>query len=129
MLFLVAASARQNEDQSIWRTWQDEKKLIVVTTPDWNAVEGTLIRYERRGHEWIKVSEPIPVVVGRAGMAWDPALTRENPDRYPGPVKHEGDGRSPSGVFALKDGTFGFARELSGSRRYTPLTPTIECVD
>jgi len=129
ILGLAAASAQQNEDKSIWRTWQDEKKLIAVTTPDWNAVEGTLIRYERRGREWIKVSEPIPVVVGRAGMAWDPALARDSPDRYPGPVKHEGDGRSPSGVFLLKGETFGFAGELPGSRMYTPLTPTIECVD
>src|SRR5690242_4068676 len=53
IVFLVAAAAQQQEDQSIWRRWQNEKKLIVVTTPDWNAVEGTLIRYERRGREWI----------------------------------------------------------------------------
>ncbi len=61
-------------------------------------------------------------------MAWDPALTRQSPGRYPGVIKHEGDGRSPAGIFQLKDGTFGFA-ELPGSRRYTLLTPTVECVD
>jgi L,D-peptidoglycan transpeptidase YkuD (ErfK/YbiS/YcfS/YnhG family) len=124
-----AAAAPQSKDKSIWRIWEGEKKMIVVTTPDWDAVEGTLTRYERRDREWIKVSEPIPVVVGHAGMAWDPALTRQSPGRYPGRIKHEGDGRSPAGAFQLKAGTFGFADQLPGSRMYTPLTPTVECVD
>jgi D-alanyl-D-alanine dipeptidase len=123
------AAAPQDNAKSIWRTWDVEKKLIVVTTPDWDAVQGTLTRYERRDREWIKVSEPIPVVVGHVGMAWDPALTRQSPGRYPGPIKHEGDGRSPAGAFQLKGGTFGFANQLPGSRMYMPLTPTIECVD
>ncbi|MFL6439821.1 MAG: L,D-transpeptidase [Terriglobales bacterium] len=134
LLILATAAAPQNQDGAIWRTWHNEKKLIVVTTPDWDAVQGTLTRYERRDREWIKVSEPIPVVVGHAGLAWDPALIRQSPDRYrrpsnPGPIKHEGDGRSPAGVFQLKDGAFGFASQLPGSHMYMPLTPTIECVD
>ena len=118
------------------------KKLIVVITPDWGSVQGTLTRYELRPKivddqsqgvvtrwEWEKISEPIPVVVGRSGLAWDPALARQYPDLYPGPVKHEGDGRSPAGGFQLKRGTFGFASALPSSRVYIPLTPAIECVD
>lgn len=136
-LFLISAFATaavsQASDKTIWRTWHDEKKLIVVVTPDWNAMQGALTRYERRDGEWIRVSEPIPIVVGRAGMAWDPALARQS-DRYlrsskSGPIKHEGDGRSPAGVFQLKGETFGFATTLPGALRYTQLTPTIECVD
>lgn len=129
VLLLTLAGKAGAQDKSIWRGWEGEKKLIVVTTLGWNAVQGTLTRYERRDHLWIKVSEPIAVVVGRAGLAWDPELTRENTDRYLGPIKHEGDGRSPAGLFQLKRGTFGFANELPGSRIYMPLTPTIECVD
>lgn len=142
ILSLATQAAPQNKDNAIWRTWNDEKKLIVVTTPDWDAVQGKLIRYKRRDGQWIKVSEPIPVVVGRAGMAWDPALARESPDRYlrsskPGPIKHEGDGRSPAGVFQLKGDTFGFSPNgASGLAKATPespgyiqLTPTVECVD
>jgi zinc D-Ala-D-Ala dipeptidase len=139
LLLLILTTAAMPQDEAIWRSWHNKNKLIVVTTPDWDAVQGTLTRYERRDREWIKVSEPIPVVVGHAGLAWDPALTRENPNRYhpstnpgpinPGPIKHEGDGRSPAGVFQLKDGAFGFAGQLPGSRLYMPLTPTIECVD
>jgi D-alanyl-D-alanine dipeptidase len=132
VLLLVAFAAKagaQDKDKSIWRAWHDEKKLVVVTTPDWNAVQGTLTRYERRDRMWVKVSEPIPIVVGRAGLAWDPALVRQTANRYPGPIKHEGDGRSPAGVFQLKGGTFGFADDLPGSRNYIHLTPTTECVD
>ncbi len=128
-LCLVTSAPAQNKDQSIWRTWEGEKHLIVVVTPAWNSVQGTLTRYERRNLEWIKIGESIPVVVGRAGLAWDPALRRQSPDRYSGPIKHEGDGRSPAGVFQLKGETFGFSTALPGSRLYMPLTPTIECID
>jgi zinc D-Ala-D-Ala dipeptidase len=128
VLLLTLAGKTGAQDKSIWRAWEGEKKLIVVTTPHWNAVQGTLTRYERRDHVWVRVGEPNPVVVGRAGLAWDPELTRQNPDRYLGPIKHEGDGRSPAGLFQLT-GTFGFANELPASRIYRPLTPTIECID
>src|SRR5215472_6669244 len=129
LLLLTLAGKAGAQDKSIWRAWEGEKKLIVVTTADWNVVQGTLTRYERRDRAWVKVSEPMPVVVGRAGLAWDPGLTRQNPGRYFGPIKHEGDGRSPAGLFQLQAGTFGFANDLPGSRIYMPLTPTIECVD
>ncbi|MBO0911580.1 MAG: L,D-transpeptidase family protein [Acidobacteria bacterium] len=129
LLVLALAGAAGPRAKSVWRAWEGEKKLIVVTTPDWTAVQGTLSRYERRGRKWVKVGEAIPVVVGRRGLAWDPALARQNSGRYRGPVKHEGDGRSPAGIFQLKAGTFGFANELPGSRTYMQLTPAIECVD
>jgi len=128
LLFFLLGTA-SGQDSGIWHAWEGEKKLIIVTTPDWNAVQGTLTRYERREREWIKVGEPIQVAVGRAGLGWDPALKRPSADRYPGPIKHEGDGRSPAGIFQLKQGTFGFANQLPGSHVYMPLTPSIECVD
>ena len=126
---LVPPSGLVAQDNQVWRHWQGEKKLIVVTAPNWDAVKGKLVRYERRDGKWVRISEPIPIVVGKTGMAWDPALVRREPARYPGPVKHEGDGRSPAGIFPLKRGTFGFAASVPGSTNYIHLTPTIECVD
>jgi L,D-peptidoglycan transpeptidase YkuD (ErfK/YbiS/YcfS/YnhG family) len=130
-LFLVVGSVGMavSQNGSVWRAWEGEKKLIVVTTPDWSVVQGTLTRYQRSSDRWQAVGDTIPIVVGRAGLGWDPALLREHPERYPGPVKHEGDGRSPAGVFQLKRGTFGFAPDLPGSHMYIPLTQAIECVD
>lgn len=104
-------------------------KVIVVATPNWNSVQGTLIRYERRGKKWKQVGAKVPVVVGKNGLAWDPALARGHSDLYPGPVKHEGDGRSPAGILPLNRGAFGFAPSLAETGIYRSLTPTTECVD
>ena len=110
-------------------------QMIVVTTSDWNAVEGRLQRYERATvHEkWRPVGDPISIVVGKNGLGWgigviatDDAQVRSAAD----PVKREGDGKSPAGVFAL--GTaFGYASEpLRGLKMpYLNLTSSIECVD
>ena len=110
-------------------------QMIVIITPDWNAVEGRLERFERADpHEsWRSVGESIPIVVGSKGMGWGIGLIDAG---YPGvrvesePVKIEGDGKSPAGVFAL--GTaFGYAAQpLTGTKLpYLVLTPSIECVD
>lgn len=106
----------------------DVIRLVVVTTPGWNAVDGTLTRYERRGDNWARVGRQVPVVVGKSGMGWDPELAKKDPGDFHGPVKHEGDGRSPAGVLGLTS-TFGFAPSIRGSNRYRTLTPTTECVD
>jgi D-alanyl-D-alanine dipeptidase len=99
-------------------------KLLVVTTPDWNAVRGTLTRYERVQGKWSQLGQPVSIVVGKSGLGWTPAL----PPDPSAPAKKEGDGRSPAGIFPLTQ-TFGFADALAGARDYLPLSPTIECVD
>lgn len=110
-------------------------QMIVVTTADWNVVEGRLQRYERATlHDaWRHVGEAIPIVVGKNGMGWGVgAIATDDPEvRCPSdPIKKEGDGRTPAGVFTL--GTvFGYAsRPLPGLKMpYLSLTPSIECVD
>lgn len=98
-------------------------KLIVVTTPDWNSVDGQLVRYQKSHNKWKQVGESVPIVVGKNGMAWDPTFMTGG-----GMVKHEGDGRSPAGVYPISQ-TFGFAPSLGSSKDYLSLTPAIECVD
>src|SRR5580704_17214863 len=107
-------------------------QLIVVTTSGWNAVEGRLQRYERDAvHEqWQAVGEPFAIVVGKNGLGWGIGVIAGGPDAAAGPVKKEGDGKAPAGVFAL--GTaFGYASQpLPGLKMpYLNLTPSIECVD
>jgi D-alanyl-D-alanine dipeptidase len=108
-------------------------QMIVVTTPDWNAVDGRLQRYERRSARdtWVPVGDSIAIVVGKKGLGWGAGVTTSDTGRSASdPVKKEGDGKSPAGVFQL--GTaFGYAPEaLSGSKlHYLELTPSIECVD
>ena len=101
-ILAVSAQVAVVESDALMQSTQ----MIVVTTPGWNAVEGTLRRYERgTPHEtWRPVGEPIPIVVGQKGMGWglggiatDDLKVRLASD----PVKKEGDGRSPAGVFSL----------------------------
>lgn len=106
------------------------RQLILVTTPEWGSVRGTLRRFERRGAraKWTQVGEAFEIVVGRGGLGWGDGVVETQGD---GPSKREGDGRAPAGVFHLTR-AFGFAdaRESSWLRvPYTPLTPQVECVD
>ena len=110
-------------------------QIIVVTTSDWSTVEGHLWRYERGtgDDEWRPVGDPIPIVVGKNGLGWGIGVISTGDAKFrlaPDPVKREGDGRAPAGVFAL--GTaFGYALEpLRGLKTpYLNLTQSIECVD
>jgi D-alanyl-D-alanine dipeptidase len=110
-------------------------QMIVVTTSDWNAVEGRMQRFERAAARdaWSPVSEPISVVVGKNGMGWGiGVIATDDPNirSTSDPVKQEGDGKAPAGVFGL--GTaFGYTPQpLPGSKMpYLNLTASIECVD
>lgn len=108
-------------------------QMIVVTTPDWNSLQGRLQRYERAnsGIAWEPVGNAIPIVLGKNGMAWGSgAVALDDVRAKSDPVKREGDGRSPAGVFGL--GTaFGYAPEpLAGTMLpYLSLTSSTECVD
>jgi D-alanyl-D-alanine dipeptidase len=79
------------------------------------------------------VGDPIAIVVGKKGMGWGAGLMpTDNPSlRSPeDPVKKEGDGKSPAGVFRI--GTaFGYAAQKPADWKmaYVHLTPAVECVD
>lgn len=127
----VSAQAAAGEPRAFMQSTQ----MIVVTTSDWNTVEGKLQRYQRgTPHEaWRPVGEPIAIVVGQKGMGWGiGVLATDDPKvRLPSdPVKKEGDGRSPAGVFALGTAFGDASQPLPGLKTpYLPLTPSIECVD
>ncbi len=120
-LALLAVTVAAQDSRSLV---SHASKLIVVTTPDWNSVHGTLKRYEKRNGKWQQLGDPVSIVVGKSGIGWTPAL----PPDPNAPVKKEGDGRSPAGIFPLTQ-TFGFADALPGAKDYLSLKPTTECVD
>ncbi len=123
-----AAESRAAADPAP-RVLEAARQLLVVTTPDWDAVAGELRRYERASADgtWQAVGAPVGIVVGKNGTAWDPAVRPS----IPGPTKREGDGRSPAGAFAL--GTaFGLAPPAEASwlrLPYVQEVATLECVD
>ncbi|MHB8909025.1 MAG: L,D-transpeptidase family protein [Syntrophales bacterium] len=85
------------------------RQLVVVRTPDWGTAAGTLQRYRRdpAPAPWQPVGPPIPVTIGRNGLAWGVGLAATG---APGdaPLKREGDGKAPAGAFAF-DTAFGYA--------------------
>lgn len=104
------------------------RQLVLVTTSDWDANQGVAARYERDtdAAAWRQIAA-FPVSIGRHGSAWGSGLHPAT-DVDAGPVKREGDGRSPAGVFAL--GTaFGYAGQASTGLPYAQMQSDSWCMD
>jgi zinc D-Ala-D-Ala dipeptidase len=124
------AAAQRKASRAAGEPLGRSRQLILVTTRDWGAVEGTLRRFERKNSNsaWRQVGPAVPVVVGRNGLAWGAGLSTRVGE---GPLKKEGDGKSPAGAFSLGP-AFGFAPASEASwlkLPYTPLDEGTECVD
>ncbi len=124
---MLAASAYSQQSDPL----KSSTQLLVVTTADWKAVQGKLERFERSGphNKWRAVGDPVTVVVGKNGLGWGSGAVPAS--GQPGdPIKKEGDGKAPAGVFRLST-AFGYApNPQSGwTMPYVPLTPSVECVD
>lgn len=105
--------------------WQSSRQLVLVTVADWNSDHGTLRTFNRGKHGWVAAGIDAPVTIGSNGAGWGLGL---NASRTDGPVKREGDNRSPAGVFRI--GTiFGYAGKADTSMPYRALTATDYCVD
>jgi L,D-peptidoglycan transpeptidase YkuD (ErfK/YbiS/YcfS/YnhG family) len=100
-MLLIAGCAHRPIGDAQAARWQHARQVVLVTTADWNADHGTLRSFSRADDgDWHMVGAPFPVVIGRTGAAWGIGLHDVPPDSD-GPVKQEGDGRSPAGVFTI----------------------------
>lgn len=107
-------------------------QLIVVTTPGWDSVDGHMQRYERASVRdvWQPAGDAFAIVVGKHGLGWGAGVTPVAPPASTGPIKKEGDGKSPAGVFQLGTAFGDASAALDGTKlKYLELTPSIECVD
>lgn len=113
------------------------RQVVMVVSPREEAIQGRLWRLERSSPaaDWSVVQGPLPVVVGRNGLAWGVGeLMEEDPPKGGGVSwrrKREGDGCAPAGVFRLPM-AFGRApvREASWVRLpYVQTTATLRGVD
>ncbi len=104
------------------------QQLVLVKSSDWNDNHATLQRYQRdTHHQWEKIGAPIPVMIGKNGTAWG---VDQQGNNDLGPIKKEGDGRTPVGIYTIGP-LFGFAAqpEKTMHSEYFPLTDTSICVD
>ncbi len=104
-------------------------QILLVTTPDWDSPKGTLQRFELRKGVFAPVGTALPVWIGGKGMAWR-SDEGAPPQPAPGPVKREGDGRSPAGILTF-GGMWGYAPKAPDGVRlpYTTATKCDRCVD
>lgn len=105
------------------------RQCLVVTSPEWNATNGELRAFERSpAGGWKGVGAPVPVVLGKKGLAWGIGLLSAPKT---GPHKVEGDNKATAGIFRLGP-AFGYATPDRASwikLRYVPLTKNTEGVD
>lgn len=106
-------------------------QAIVSLTESWDATDAVLQRYQRvdAGAAWTPVGAPIRATVGRTGLAWGRGMTAA--PSAAGPVKREGDGKAPAGIFRLGP-AFGYAPADSVAwirLPYVHSTPSVQCVD
>jgi L,D-peptidoglycan transpeptidase YkuD (ErfK/YbiS/YcfS/YnhG family) len=77
----------------------DCEQLIVGLAPGWDSMQGELLRFERSaGGPWRPVSDPVPVLFGKKGLAWGRGLAGQE---EPGLHKQEHDARAPAGIFRI----------------------------
>lgn len=106
-------------------------RLVTAIVADWSATTAELRLWERDGKAWRAAGPAWPGVIGRTGAAWGIGLHGDGaPAGRAGPVKREGDGKSPAGVFALT-GTFGYAASPpeGAALPYTQVDARWRCVD
>ena len=102
-------------------------QVLFVKTPSYNSINGTMFLYERKNdHSKWKPVDSFAVTVGRSGLAKDiNASISFNGDV---PTKHEGDGKSPSGIFKLGK-VFSYHDIKNLHMRFVQVDTNFYCVD
>ena len=124
----LGVSAVQGKDSPIP---SESKQLLIATIRGWDEVKAELKRFERTDTGWKQVGEAWPAVIGVSGAAWGRGLHGDGaPAGDDGPVKKEGDGRSPAGVFAL-GASYGYDKAAPPGARlpYTQVDKDWLCID
>jgi len=125
MLSVVLAAAPFAAAATVATSLHDARQLLVVTTPSWDTPSGRLQAYQRSERGWEPQGAAFTVALGRDGSAWGIGL---HPAQAEGPQKHEGDGRSPAGVFTLGE-AFGYAAHIDSRMPYRPMLESNYCMD
>ncbi|WP_287127848.1 L,D-transpeptidase [Candidatus Cyanaurora vandensis] len=117
LAFLVPVSAQVPREST---------QAVVVVAKDWDQTQGQLYRFVRGEQGWVQMGEQRPVVLGQSGLAWGRGLhTLPKPAS---PLKKEGDGRAPAGIFSL-GGAYGYGTKPLTALTYRESQPEDRCVD
>jgi L,D-peptidoglycan transpeptidase YkuD (ErfK/YbiS/YcfS/YnhG family) len=103
-------------------------RLLAVVAPNMKANTATVQMFERPSGNasWNKIGGPKHAVLGRSGLGW--AWDQTELAAQGEPSKHEGDGRTPAGVFGIGH-NFGFSPERPGAGYLRLRAGETYCVD
>lgn len=104
----------------------ESKQLLLLISPTDNSYQATIQRYVRdKNNHWLKVGAALPAEIGKKGMAWG-ADFKDHDSLL---IKHEGDQRTPIGLFKIGS-MFGFA-PISINHHHYPYFPVDDtlCID
>ncbi len=104
-MFASPYSCRDNDFAPLFNALDlpaEIRQVVLVSTPDWDSYTGDMSWFSRTRAGWRAVKTEVPVLVGRGGLGWGLGLFQMEGET--GPVKVEGDGKSPAGIFR-----FGYA--------------------
>ena len=101
-------------------------QLLLVVSGGFDDSAATLQRYERVEGRYHKAGKAAAVNLGRSGMGW--GIGFPFPHGEGEPVKQEGDGRAPAGIFRLGE-VFGYARNDGTKMPYLHAGRDLICID
>ncbi|MBN2721894.1 MAG: L,D-transpeptidase family protein [Campylobacterales bacterium] len=100
-------------------------QMIMVTSNDYSSPYAKLQRYIYENGKWQQIGEQIDVKIGKNGMGWGIGLHKTPTDAVI--IKKEGDGKSPIGIFELKE-AFGY-EQLNAAYPYMVMSEKNHCID
>lgn len=129
--FAAFAQTKKPTPPKVIPPFSKSLQAVVVTTKDWNSVQGAARIFERKSAKsvWTAVGESFPIVVGKNGMAWGAGLHVLPSDTGRVLMKTEGDGKAPAGIFALSSSFGSAAKPGFVKLPYKKLEEFTECVD
>ena len=108
-------------------TARAHEQLLLVVAEDMNRSAALLQRFDHMQAGWERVGPAVPVNLGRNGLGWGiGVLPLKHADTDP--IKHEGDGRAPAGIFALGR-VFGALPAFDTAMPYLQATGDLICID
>lgn len=103
-------------------------QLILVITDTIHSTKGRLYYFDRND-SWNQAGGEAKAALGKNGLGWGRGIHNFIPEDFP--VKKEGDGKSPAGIFKV-EAAFGFAQpeEMKHLKiPYIHINDMLECID
>lgn len=123
----AAVDATTSLDPAPWIVMS--RQVVTAIVPDWSSTRAELRLWTRDGGAWKLAMGPWPGVVGASGTGWGIGLHGSGAFiGRSGPVKREGDGKSPAGVFAIR-ASYGYAASAKTALPYRTVDEHWKCVD